>query len=488
MSLKKTVAIAAAVGAMAAISVPAMALENEFHGSYTFNGIFSNFQDGASADYSPTQKNDRVRMNNLFEQRGRLQYSAKVSDDLKLVTHFELDTRFGGITDNKYTSSNDSGRLDADGISFETKWVYLDFNLGNNFNAKLGVQPYKDTLKGLFIDADLPAIVTTTKLGAYSLGLAYSRFADDYQSASSTTSLTRLGDGAKDLFMMDNKFTISKDTKAALSYYLLADYTNVATGGYTTPILDGHTKNQAILLNTFALSGETKLGGLSLSGFAAMQAGHQKGGPNTAAVVGPPAVAATTGPTSTRYFHGYAANVNAKMAVGPGTAKTGLLFTSGDNSTYAGSYKGWVSTGVNSYNDGSMMIITRATQNSPTSTDRYIRKNVTNVALATVGYDANLTDKIFANGNIGFAWAPASKGAPVDKSISATANNSSDFIGTEINLESGYKVNSNLTLRGQAAYMMLGGYFKGSALNSAVAANKDPENPYTVRLLASFAF
>ena len=36
-------------------------------------------------------------MNNYFEQRARLQYTAKVSDDLKLVTHFELDTRFGGI-------------------------------------------------------------------------------------------------------------------------------------------------------------------------------------------------------------------------------------------------------------------------------------------------------------------------------------------------------------------------------------------------------
>jgi hypothetical protein len=479
MSLKKTVAIAAAVGALAAISVPAMAMENEFHGTYTFNGIFSNFQDGGSGDYSPTQKKDSAQMNNYFEQRGRLQYIAKVSDDLKLVTQFELDTRFGGINTGKYTNTTDSGVLDADGVNFETKHLYLDFNLGQNFNSKLGVQPYKDTLKGLFIDADLPAINTTTKLGAYTLGLGYSRFAEDYQSSAVTTGLTRLGDGAKDLFFMDNSFEITKDTKVAFSYYLLADYTATATGGSSTALLDNHTKDQAILLNTFALSAETKLGPLSLSGFGAMQAGHQKGGPNTAT---------TTGPTSTRYFHGYAANATAKMAVGPGTAKAALLFTSGDNSTNAGSYKGWVSTGVNSYNDGGMMILVRATQNSPTSTDRYIRKIVTNVALATLGYDANLTDKVFANGNVGFGFAPASKGAPVDKSISATSANASDFIGTEFNLESGYKVSSNLTLRAQAAYMVLGGYYKGSALNSAVAASKDPENPYTMRILASLKF
>ena len=53
MSLKKTVAIVAAAGALAAISVPAMALENEFHGIYNFNFTCSNFQNGASGDFQP---------------------------------------------------------------------------------------------------------------------------------------------------------------------------------------------------------------------------------------------------------------------------------------------------------------------------------------------------------------------------------------------------------------------------------------------------
>ena len=200
MSLKKTVAIVAAAGALAAISVPAMALENEFHGSYTFNGIFSNFQDGASGDFNPNLRNDKIKMNNYFEQRGRIQYIAKVSDDLKLVSHFELDTRFGGITDGKYTNSSDAGVLDADGINLETKHVYLDFNLGNNFNTKLGIQPYKDTLKGIYLDADIPAIMTTTKLGNYTLGVGYSRFSESQQTG---TAALRLGDLAKDLFILD---------------------------------------------------------------------------------------------------------------------------------------------------------------------------------------------------------------------------------------------------------------------------------------------
>jgi len=135
MSLKKTVAIAAAVGAMAAISVPAMALENEFHGSYTFNSIFSNFQDGGSGDFNPVLKNDKVKMNNYLEQRARIQYTAKVSDDLKFVTHFEINNRFGNIVTvaNSQGSTTDvSGSdIDGDGLNLVTKHAYLDFNLGS---------------------------------------------------------------------------------------------------------------------------------------------------------------------------------------------------------------------------------------------------------------------------------------------------------------------------------------------------------------------
>ena len=494
MNFKKTVAIAAAAGALAAISVPAMAFENEFHGSYTFNTLFSNFQDGGSGDFNPALGGTAATttyatspstglpvattvpgakgygenrpMNNYFEQRARIQYTAKASDDLKLVTHFEINNRFGNIntvTGTKGAVDVSGSDLDTDGLSLVTKHVYLDFNLGNNFNTKLGLQPYKDTIKGLFIDADIPAIMTTTKLGAYTLGVGFSRYADD---SGTTSSPLRLGDNDKDLFILDNTFAISKDTKVALSYYFLADY--AATGATPSP-LAAHNADQDILLNTLGLSGETKLGPLSMSGFVAMQAGHQKNVINT---------------TDSSYLHGYAANVAAKLAVGPGTAKAAALFTSGNHNTNS-QYGGWINSSVNSYNEGGMMILARSTANSPTSTDRYIRRNVTNIALLTAGYDAKLTDKLYANGNIGFAWVPASNAVVAEN----PNRNGGDFMGTEINLETGYKLYTNLTLRAQAAYAMLGGFYKNSTNNSIGVNNGvTPENPYTARLFASFAF
>ena len=451
MSMKKTVAIAAAATALAAISVPAMAFENEFHGSYTFEGVFSNFQNGGAQNITPAGKAENQQMNNYFDQRARLQYIAKASDSLKLVTQFELDTRFGGITDGKYAGSSDAGTLDADGVSLETKHVYLQFECPlTGATVTTGVQPWTDSLKGVFAAAaDVPAIVASKKFGTYGMTLGYARVSEAQQTGNPTG---RIGDRAIDLFIFDNTMALSKDTKAGFAYYLRADY---------------QTVNQPFTLHTFGLNGETKLGGLGLSGFAALQAGnqHQTG----------------VGGTS-KQFHGWAANAAAKMAAGPGTAKVAALFLSGNNSASASHYKGWVplqgiptaATGsTNAYNEGGMVIINRNLNDAPTSTDSRIRRTVSNLALLSAGYDANLTEKAFLNSNIGFAWTPAS---------GETAN-SSDFMGTELNLEAGYKATANLTLSAKAAYMFLGGLYKNTASNG-----NDPENPYTMRLLAQFKF
>lgn len=482
---KQMLTIAAAGALTAVTALPAMAFENEFHGIYNFNTVFSNFNNGGGGDFNPTGLKDSNKMNNYLEQRVRLQYTAKASDDLKLVTHFEINNRFG----NSQSPSNGGGAgLDTDGINLVTKHAYLDFNIGKSFNAKTGLMPYKDTLKGIFIDADVPAVVTTTKLGAYTLALGYSRVGDD--AANGKTGIVT-GSANKDLFIMDNTFAINKDTKVGLSYYFLADYSNSAYSKLYTKDLSGylinnHDDRQAILLNTFGLSGETKIAGINLSGFAAMQAGHMKN-----------AQALAYTPGKNTYFHGWAANVAANMKMGPGTAKTAFLFTSGNNSSNPGQYKGWVSSSVDSYNEGGMMIMARNTYNNPTSTDAYIRRDIQNLALLTLGYDANLTEKFSLNTNVGFGWLPASEGQILNSAQSALTNgvinkntgnvNGSDFLGTEINLEAGYQLYKNLKVLAQGGYMILGGVYKDSITKTNGAVGT-PENPYTMRLQARYSF
>src|SRR5690349_7152452 len=87
MSFKKKMLTVAAVSALtAATAVPAMALENEFHGMYKFMGYQTNFFTGVGGVLD-----DQPRSGWFAEQRARILYTAKANDNLKLVTHFEMD-------------------------------------------------------------------------------------------------------------------------------------------------------------------------------------------------------------------------------------------------------------------------------------------------------------------------------------------------------------------------------------------------------------
>ncbi len=501
---KQMLTIAAAGALTAVTALPAMAFENEFSGSFALKTYLSNFDNGTSAaypvaaTYTQTVPNvlnvtnfgmGRTKASNYTDQRLRLGYTAKASDDLKLVTQFEVNTRWGNTNATGVNTAGVGGGVDTDGINFATRWAYLDFNMGKSVNVKAGLQPMKDKLKGLYFDADLPAAQVAYKTGGYTLNLLYSRFNDSTTAAGAVPA--NLGDMTADLFGVENTYAFSKDTSVSLVYYLNSDNTQHKD----TPDL-GTSKQKKI--NTFGVSGQTKIGSLDLSAFAAMQAGYQKNAAVNTATVG--------GFGKTMNYHGWAAATNAKMKVGTGAAKMGFLFASGnsgaDGSHDAHNY-GWQtisnnnnSVGQNTYNESGMMLLARNTSMSGTNTDGYLRKPVTNIALLTMGYDAKLSDKLYANGNVGFAWAPSSsqeQHVDFNQFIQYggwAKNNASDFMGTEMNLEVGYSLYKNLTLKAQAAYVVLGGYYKNSAVVTAGAnpVVATPENPFTTRLAAVYSF
>lgn len=488
---KQMLTIAAAGALTAVTALPAMAFENVFSGSFTLKTYLSNYDNaqgsfGAPAQVSPVGRVN-VKVNNYTDQRFRLGYTAKASDDLKLVTQFEVNTRWGNrdvnvAGTNQTTNANGQGLgggVDSDAVNLATRWIYLDFNVGKSVSVKAGLQPMKDQLKGLYFDADLPAAQVAYKTGGYTMNMLYSRFND--------ANAANLGDMSSDLFGLENTFAFSKDTKMSLVYYLNSDNSTHTD----TPNI-GISRQKKI--NTLGLSGQTKIGALDLSGFAAMQAGYQK---NTNGATG----AALQNKTVN--YHGWAANVAGKMKAGSGVAKTAFLFTSGNNATgdRTAHNNAWQTlsdssatnngVGQNSYNESGMMLLARNTSMGGTNTDNYFRKPVSNIALLTMGYDANLTEKVYLNGNVGFAWAPSSVSElHPDRTVGATtaANNASDFMGTEINLETGYKLYKNLTLKAQAAYVILGGYYKNAGIGSDGVTAKTPDNPFTTRLAATYSF
>jgi hypothetical protein len=522
MSFTKTILAVAAVGALtAATAVPAMALENEFHGMYKMKYFVSNLDNGSNGYFyegpsaAQLARGTSQSASNYFEQRARLFYSAKANDDLKLVLGFEIDSAFGdraqgsvvGLPASGNTTTafrNSGGALDTDAVNLETKWVHLDFNIpGAPVNVKVGTQPIKDSLKGVLFDVDAGGIYTSTKIGsAAKVNLGYFRGYEGNGGDTTGGSGVSGGLGFKmgvnnlDLVILEGKYNITKDIAVGANYYGYFDYRSSAA---------------TILDHTFGLNADANVGPVNLSGFLAGQIGiiRNQTGLTTGTV---------NNSTADVDLNGIAANVTAKVKVGPGTAKLAGLYTSGDSGNRAGHNHSWLSlqqsasgavgqsaaSSLNSYNDSGMMLMNRNASAQGTTTDRSIGWTSNNrdqgLILATTGYDAVLTPKLYANANVGFGWTSASRTANVNDVGDGDAlkpvitgggvagrRNASNFLGTEFNVETGYKLYDNLTASVQAAYLVLGGYYKATN-QIAGKGGTDPENPYTTRVVLSYTF
>jgi hypothetical protein len=115
-----------------------------------------------------------------FDHRLRLYFYFTASENLKLVTRFEVgDVIWGG--------PGTSGRVGADGKDVEVKNLYIDFNIPNGMmplNAKVGTQQFV-FMDQWIVDDDFTGAYLNTTLDAYKIGLGYiaAQNADLFESA-----------------------------------------------------------------------------------------------------------------------------------------------------------------------------------------------------------------------------------------------------------------------------------------------------------------
>ena len=167
-----------------------------------------------SAGGSGVRFAENMKNANFFDQRARIFYTAKASDDLKLVTGFEIDSVFGdkaqGSINNASVGAtgtgavafrNSGGALESDAVNLETKWVYLDFKIpSTTTRVTTGIQPIKDAFKGIFLDADIAGINTVSAFGPATVGVGYFRAYDEsFMSYTSGTKINRATRGIDDL-------------------------------------------------------------------------------------------------------------------------------------------------------------------------------------------------------------------------------------------------------------------------------------------------
>lgn len=156
--MKKLLVVALASVLCAAFTVPASAVEHEFGGywrtrAYTVDN-WTGTDSGSTA---------------LVDTRTRLYYTAKFSDDFKLVNKFEFNNIWG---------DNIGGNVGTDGTGiFKIKHSYADFNtLGMNF--KMGLQGAV-VGRAFIFDDDFAGLVVTKEMGDNSFSATWMKVSDD---------------------------------------------------------------------------------------------------------------------------------------------------------------------------------------------------------------------------------------------------------------------------------------------------------------------
>lgn len=453
MSFKKKILAVAAVGALTvATAVPALALENEFHGLMAVRGFNSNYLSGTAGRINIEA--DSKTTKNWIEQRARLFYTAKANDDLKLVTGFELDSVWGNSS---YTTGrNLGGALGSDTTNIETKWVYLDFNepfAGTNF--KVGIQGLNDGYKGLIagVGADAAGIQVSKAVGSATGTFGWFRL-DDHDSATADA-----GKHTRDLLMVDGKVNVTKDLNVGGSYYFLnsdntANQTQQTAG--ITPT--GNVYDYAV--HILGARAAANLGFATIDGLALYEFGS----------------------VGTTHVNAFAGNVAAKVKAGPGSVKVAGLYVSGNDKTSFGgnSFVSINNTGSNAFAEngqgamGNLWLLIRNPKESTNEQSIIAESSNRNQGIigGSVGYDL-VVGKVFANANVGIA-ATAKK-----------QTTRSTILGTEINGEVGYKLFDNMSALVRAAYVVLGDYYNHS---STTFAGTDPANPYEAQLVLAYTF
>lgn len=474
-SLKLSVAAVTALGCM---SSAAFALENQFNGLLRIKGDFTNFDQAGGNDASNATKLSQNSLGKSFfytEQRLRLKYTAKISDDIKLVTQFEIDSRWGDTTGT--VARNQGGAMEADSINLETKNVYMDFAVpGLPTTARAGIQPVDDMYKGVFLSADAAALTTVTRLDKTTLYLNWMRGYDNRNFKDAPTAVNAASNGgggtgnlpgrySLDAFMFDAKYDVNKELKVGGSLYFT--YDNLVPGG-------GYN-----LLATLGANASYNFGPGVIDGFLLYQTGDNP--INNFGQVG-------------QSVSAFAANVGAKIKAGPGTARANVLYASGDDG------KGKVNAfqglnqlgGATSTFSAAQMTMLIANTKYAANTDRALIATVTNNNMgligAFLGYDIDI-DKTFIKGNLGFASASKENQTYKPKNLKNNDYNG-NYIGTEINAEVGYKISQNLTASLLGGYVVLGDYYKDTVRRGGGAADPviTPDNPWKSMVVMNLVF
>ncbi|MBJ6724328.1 hypothetical protein [Geomesophilobacter sediminis] len=504
----------------------ASAFENEFHAAYTLRAIASNFDDGSCTPLgsgiggyssgtngvfnkakSLSSEANQAHDGFLTEQRVRLNYTGKASDDLRLVSQFDISFLFGqgqymenyqnaGL---KQSSYNDGGGLGGGEVNLKTKALYIDSRIENTpIRFKVGLQPFTDPYKGTILSNVAAGIVSSYETDKFELQAGWFRLHAvelDYAKSGSSSYSVQGGKyidpntglpfddtwRTDDFYLVQGKYRPTPAVTVGASFYAWqsdwkstfnsgtgAGSVNPSTG--TAAATTGITPlNQDDLELYYAgLNGEYKFGkGGVVDGFFVYNFGQRLNH-----II-----------KEKQHVSAFETSASVRVPVGPdGLVRSTFIYTSGDNSLNGKrrtDFGGVVNVDgmPESYFTYPQTLMLFTSQVGAV-TNRNVLHSVANEGTGIwggfLGYDHNFTKKIFGSVNVGAVAA-----------VKDPFQRAGNYIGTEYSGEVGYKVNTNTTIRVQGGTVLLGDYYKGTA---SEGNGKDPSNPYTARFVLSYLF
>jgi hypothetical protein len=469
---RKLVMATAVAALLAGTAGQASAFENEFHFSYLARSIASNFDVGngkalgQDAGATVSQAHDPKTLF-FVEQLGRLNYTGKANENLKLVSMFQVDFIFGdgmynedSLTNNVVSGSDRGGGLGGDAVNFKTKVLYADYRLDQApLHFKFGLQPYTDPYKG-------------TVLSNVAAGLTVASEHDNWQATGgwfrlhSVVNPIRYGDAgvpvendrSDDFFLLDGNLKVSETLKLGASYYLWnSNWKNPQTVAQNT---------DNIQLHYLGVNAEGKIGPVFWDGFLIGSFGQRFD-----AAIG-----------KKQDVSSFETAASVRVPVSPGQIRSTFIYTSGAKNINGSSrhdFTGVInSDGVPENYFWSPEMLMLLMNKYAVINNRNVIHSVNNEGAGTIagfiGYDHDFTKNLFGSVNAGFAAVAQN-----------TLKRHGDYLGTELNGQVGYKLNTNATLILQGGYVFLGDNFKGLA---AEGNGSDPADPWTARLVMSFTY
>lgn len=249
-------------GAVAlAIAVPVFAATSEVSGLLRIQGTMENIQGTKSNKDRPTRK--------WVTQRFRPKWVVKVNDYLSLTYQGEVDTDWG--VNSPMTAGNDGAQA-ADGVNFETKWIYTTVKVPGDANVivQAGVQEIQDGIQSAYVRDDFGSIVGVGKVGNVTLIGGWAKLSEGQSNVAALTTGPLAGSTTDDLHLSNDV-----DVYALIAKVVPGEGYTAGAELYWAHVQGGVAgmRGYASDVYTLALTGSAKLNPVMLDGFLVFQNG-----------------------------------------------------------------------------------------------------------------------------------------------------------------------------------------------------------------------